>query len=253
MASREEKIADVATGSDETVVPIGTAHRSLRDLIADEIRAAIVAGQYKPGERLIEDRLAARFGVSRNPVREAMRVLESEGLVEVTPRRGATVSTISEAEAQEVIELRAALEAMSARLAARRGDPAMKARIAEVLERGTAAVRAADTEALVRMNTEFHALLAQAGANRFLADFMRSLRDRTHWLFAPTMVSRAAESWQEHAAILRAVEAGDEELAALLASRHVTNVGESMAIKACGPGEEPDTSDTAAARPTTAS
>ena len=111
---------------------LGATHQSLREVIADEVRTAILDGRFQPGERLVEDRLAAAYGVSRNPVREALRALEGEGLVVVKPRRGAFVATLSGDEAHEIIELRAALEGLSARLAARRGAAATKAQIADV-------------------------------------------------------------------------------------------------------------------------
>ncbi len=204
---------------------LGTAHRSLRDVTTHEIRAAILSGRFRPGERLVEDKLAADFGVSRNPVRESLRALEAEGLVEIRPRRGAFVATLSDEEVRELIELRASLEGLSARLATRRRSAELAARIDDLLQRGDAAAAAEDGEVLVQLNHEYHTMLAQAGANRHLSEIMQHLRAKTHWLFGALMISRFQQSWQEHAAILRAILAGDEELAALLASRHVVDVG----------------------------
>src|ERR1044071_4757527 len=82
---------------------LGDLHAPLRDLVTDQIRTAILSGRFKPGERLIEDRLPGAFRVSRNPVREALRTLASEGLVSLTPRRGAAVATVNRTEAQEMI------------------------------------------------------------------------------------------------------------------------------------------------------
>src|ERR1051326_6945636 len=92
---------------------LGDLHAPLRDLVTERIRNAILAGRYKPGERLVEDRLAADFKVSRNPVREALRSLASEGLVAVTPRRGAAVAVFGAAEGREMIEVRAMLEGLN--------------------------------------------------------------------------------------------------------------------------------------------
>ena len=190
--------------------------------------------QLKPGERLIEEQLAADLGVSRNPVREALRMLESEGLVEMSPRRGASVTHVSEEEAQEIVEVRAALEGLCARLAARRCTPALKADIEKVLERGERAAAAEDAPALARIHSQVHALMARAGHNRHLAGFVQSLREKTDWLYASSVSWRAQLSWREHAAILRAVSSGDEELAAVLASRHVIQVGTDFAVEADG-------------------
>src|SRR3977135_4493649 len=119
---------------------LGEAHSSLHDQVVTELRQAILSGQLKPGERLVEGRLADELGVSRNPVREAIRVLASEGLIEVTARRGAAVISMSDEEARETIEVRALLEGQTARLAARRRDEDVLRRIEAVLRQGTEAV-----------------------------------------------------------------------------------------------------------------
>ena len=123
---------------------LGARHQPLRQVVTDALRKAILSKRLKPGERLIEEQLAADLGVSRNPVREALRVLESEGLVEINPRRGASVTNVSEEEAQEIVEVRAALEGFCARLAARRCSPGLKADIEKVLDRGERAAAAND-------------------------------------------------------------------------------------------------------------
>src|ERR1700721_4109358 len=118
----------------------GEEHSPLRDQGVTELRQAILSGRLKPGERLVEGRLADELGVSRNPVREAIRVLASEGLIEVTARRGAAVATMTEQEARETIELRALLEGQNARLPARRPDQQIIKRIETVLYKGSAGV-----------------------------------------------------------------------------------------------------------------
>ncbi|HJU17962.1 MAG TPA: GntR family transcriptional regulator [Stellaceae bacterium] len=207
-------------------------HLPLRDIVTEQIRDAILAGRYKPGARLVEDRLASDFQVSRNPVREALRSLASEGLVAVTPRRGAAVAIFSPDEGWEMIEVRAMLEGLNARHAARRHDPTMIAVLSDVLEEGRAKAATASAEELVRLNGRFHDLLAAAGSNRILGDIMRSLRERTNLVFSPASTTAAAQNWAEHAAILEAVIAGDEDLAALHATRHVLKAGQRYAESA---------------------
>ncbi len=204
---------------------VGALHAPLREKVADEIRNAILSGHFKPGERLIEDRLAAEFAVSRNPIREALRTLASEGLIEVTARRGAVVALLSPQEAGELLEVRATLESANARLAARRHDPGVLARLNDILAQGTAAIEAGRLADLPALNMAFHAELARAGHNGVLADLMRMLRDRSAPLFRGYGLEFARETWAEHAGILRAVIAGDAELASLLAYRHVINAG----------------------------
>jgi DNA-binding GntR family transcriptional regulator len=204
---------------------IGADHSPLRDKVAAEIRAAIHSGQFKPGDRLVEERLADEFGVSRNPVREAIRTLASEGLIEVTARRGAVVASLSPQEAEELLEVRATLEGANARLAARRRDPAVLDDLKDILARGSAAITAKRVDELPELNDAFHAHLARAGCNRVLVDLMKTLRDRSGPLFRGFGLEFVTESWAEHASILRAVIAGDAELASLLAYRHVLNAG----------------------------
>lgn len=200
---------------------LGERHSPLNTLLTKALRDAIMAGKYQPGERLVEGRLAEDFGVSRIPVREALRALSSEGLVELEPRKGASVATLSHESASEMVEVRATLEGMNARLAARHRNPELLEQIQAVLEEGNRAAAEGEHEKLAALNAKYHDLLAQAGMNRILGDMMRYLRDRTAMLFGAQTLEYARKTWADHAAILHAVMAGDEELAALLGSRHV--------------------------------
>ncbi len=211
--------------SPRPVPSLGQSHSSLREMIMDALRQGILSGDFKPGERLVEDRLAADFGVSRNPVREAIRALETEGMIEVIPRKGAFVAALSEEELAELVEVRAAIEALSAKLAARRLSEAQRTAVLEILDRGERAIAAKDEGELRALNDWFHGFLADAGRNRFLAEFMRILRHRTHWMYVSSMSWRTKEAWREHAGILRAIIDGDGELASVLANRHVVTAG----------------------------
>lgn len=204
---------------------LGDDYLSLHDRVIEELRQAILSRRLKPGERLVEGRLAEELGVSRNPVREAIRVLTTEGLVEVTARRGASVLAMTDEEARETIEVRALLEGQNARLAARRRDQDIFARIEAVLTKGTDAVAAKRFDLLPGLNQQFHHELASAGRNRVLSELLKKLRERTAMLFAPTDPVRQARTWDEHAGILRAIIAGDERAAATLAAEHVMRAG----------------------------
>ncbi len=170
---------------------LGEEHSPLHDRVVTELRQAILSGRLKPGERLIEGHLADELGVSRNPVREAIRALASEGLIEVTARRGAAVATMTEQEARETIEVRALLEGQNARLAARRQDGQIIKRIEAVLNRGTAAVAAKRFDQLFDLNQRFHSELAAAGQNTVLGDLLQRLRERTAAALAAEHVMRA--------------------------------------------------------------
>lgn len=193
--------------------------------MAERLRHAIFTHHYKPGERLVEDRLSADLGVSRVPVREALRLLAAEGLVLLQARRGASVAHTTETVAREMIEVRAMLEGHNARLAARHRDPAVIEQLRVVLAKGNAASTRGSAEELAQLNSEYHDLLARCGQNSVLADILRGLRERTRLVFAQNSVRRAHDDWEEHSRILAAIVDGDEELAALLADRHVHRAG----------------------------
>lgn len=207
-------------------VALGEIHAPLTKLITAALRERIVSGEIAVGERLVEGRLSEEMGVSRMPVREALRELAAEGIVTIEPRRGASVTIFTEEQKRELVEVRATLEALNAKLAAKRHDPEQIAALQRILDDGAKLADSDDPVLLSRQNTEFHEALATVAANSVLQDLIRSLRDRTVMLFAPISRRRGKQNWEEHAAILRAVIAGDSELAALLAARHVYNAAE---------------------------
>lgn len=205
----------------QSKTPLGITHASLGKLATDNLRSAILSGQYQPGERLIEDRLSTEMGVSRVPIREALRQLATEGLVTVQPRRGASVAEVSPAVAADLVEVRATLEGLNARLAARNRSAEILAELHDILREGNLAAESQHVTDLVRLNGAFHDKLAEAGRNSILWDIMRTLRERTSLVFVLTTQRRAHEDWKEHSQILAAVIKGNEERAANLAAKHV--------------------------------
>ena len=212
---------------------LGRDHASLAQRVADELRRSILTNRRRPGERLVEESLSGEMGVSRIPIREALRVLATEGLVEMQPRRGASVAALSAEVARDLVEVRATLEGLNARLAARHHQPGIIAELKQVLVEGNRAARARSVDNLVRLNGEFHDKLAQAGRNSILWDIVRVLRERTSLVFAANTARRAAQDWEEHSSILAAVIKGDEDLASMLATRHVKRAAEA-AFEASG-------------------
>lgn len=207
---------------------VGSAHSPLTKLVVDSIRDKIVTGKHAGGERLVEATLSTELGVSRMPVREALRVLAAEGIVTIEPRRGATVTVYTPEQIQELVEVRATLEGLNAKLAAKRNDPAQIRRLEQILAAGSRTTEKTDLTQLQEDNNNFHEALAQVAANETLREMVRALRDRTAVIFAPHSRKRVKQNWEEHAAILRAVVAGDAELAALLAARHVYSASEAI-------------------------
>ncbi len=229
-AKSRGRIVTTRNGSVVSPFPLG-------QVVVDAMRKAILSGSYKPRERLVEDRLARDLGVSRAPIREALRVLAAEGIIEMAPRRGATVAALSRDAARDMIEVRATLEGLNARLAARRQSRAMIDALEAVLESGNRAAAKGDASTLYELNSRFHDLLANAGGNAVLGEIMRTLRTRTTSFFATTSRRRAKETWEEHAAIVRAVIGGDEALSELLAARHVINAGTQVIAGIEGAGQ----------------
>ena len=200
---------------------IGAARQSLRSLVCDELRRLVITGELAPGSRLIEDRLAARLGVSRNPVREALQTLAGEGFVELLPRRGAIVAQVTADQAEGLFDVRMALEPLAARLAARNASPAQVAQLEAVLNAARLATDAHELDELAGYNTQFHQLLVAASANDYLSLLVAPMARRVQWIFRASAAHRAPHSWTEHESLLHAIVDRDEERAAALASAHV--------------------------------
>lgn len=215
-----------ATPPEKTVsaVKVGQQHLPLFALIRDTLRQRILSGELANGERLVETKLSEEMGASRIPVREALRALAAEGLVTIEPRRGACVAFYSDEVARDLVEVRATLEGLNAKLAAARVTEKSLTELRKVMEAGMEAAKGDDAALLSELNTRFHELLATAAGNEVLTDMMRSLRARTAMLFSSSHTSRPRQNWEEHAQVLQAVISGNGDLAALLAAQHVHNV-----------------------------
>ncbi|HEX6238871.1 MAG TPA: GntR family transcriptional regulator [Acidimicrobiales bacterium] len=203
---------------------LGGSHRTLREVVVDELRAMITRGELRPGDRLIEDHLAEQLGVSRNPVREAIRALESTGLVEVRPRKGAYVSSFDLDDVRKLLQLRAVLEAYAAELAAAAHDPAGIGRLAEVLARGRHASAANDLVRAAECHREFHVAIEDMAGNPYLVNAVSPLRHQTELVFSVLSPHRSELSWDEHERILDAIAAGDPERARTAARTHMDEV-----------------------------
>lgn len=200
---------------------LGQQHTLLRTLVLAELRERIATGALPPNGRLVEDQIATELGVSRNPVREALRILEAEGLVRMSPRRGAVVVTLTADDAVKVFEVRLPLESLAARLAARKATESQVAKLRALLGVTSSAVGSADAGALGRRNTEFHREIHEIAGNSYLASVMQSIAGRMEWIFRQNALRRGPGSLHEHRAIVDAIESRHEALAADLAADHV--------------------------------
>lgn len=194
--------------------------------LRNAIEQAIVAGDFAPGERLDETALADRFDVSRTPIREALTALESTGLVELRPRRGAFVKALSAAELLEMFETMAELESSCARFAAQRIQEPQEAALAAAQ---AACERAADDpDAYYDANSSFHEVLYQTAGNVFLGDQTCALHNRLQPFRRLQLRARGrvAQSIDEHRAILAAILSGRPDQAAEAARAHVAVQGD---------------------------
>ena len=152
----------------------------LRDVVFNTLRQAILKGELEPGERLMEIQLAERLGVSRTPIREAIRKLELEGLVLMIPRKGAEVAEISEKSLREVLEVRRSLEELAIELACQRITPEELTALEEAENRFARAVEDGEVMAIAESDENYHELIYQATANDRLVQILNNLREQMY-------------------------------------------------------------------------
>ena len=194
----------------------------LREQVKELLLERIMRGEYEPGDRLVETRIAQELGTSQAPVREALRDLELLRLVESEPFRGARVRAISPEEISEIYPVRAALEEVAAREAARRLDPAADALLAAEVEAMRAAAVEGDLHGQVEHDVRFHRLIVEASGNRTLLEVWTSLgiEARTIMTLLKTGLD-PAELAEMHQPILDALRSGDPDLAGRTVRAHV--------------------------------
>ncbi|HPT86322.1 MAG TPA: GntR family transcriptional regulator [Bacillota bacterium] len=205
-------------------------YKPLRELVFESLREAIISGQLRPGERMMEIQLAEEMGVSRTPVREAIRKLELEGLVEMIPRKGAYVAGLSLRDIADVFEIRRALEGLAAELAADRITDEELERLERYLVIISEQIEAGNLEEVVQTDTDFHTLLYQASRNNRLSQIINNLREQIQ-RFRTTSLSypgRMKAALEEHRKIVEAISSRDEEQARRIAQEHIENAENSL-------------------------
>jgi DNA-binding GntR family transcriptional regulator len=196
---------------------------TVRAIVAQKLREAIMSGNLKPGQRLVERELCEMMGVSRPSIREALRLLEADGLVNTVPHRGPMVSTISLEEARQLYAARAVLEGFAGRECARLHDPAVVRKIGEALGRLKIALAESDMIAVLEAKTDFYAALIGGCQNAFIERMLKPLHDRITLLRITSMShpKRVNKSLREVTAIWRAIQSGDEDLAERCCVDHI--------------------------------
>lgn len=200
------------------------SYQPLRETVCEALRDAIRRGILEPGERLMEVQLAEELGISRTPVREAIRKLEQEGYVIMMPRRGTYVSSVSVHDVKEIFEIRSALETLAAELATMRIEPEELDKLRALLTEIEGHIeRKEGMDKIVATDVEFHGLLYQVSRNDRLVAIISNLmeqlaRFRTLSMSYP---GRLKETLEEHRAMVEAIAAGDVDAARDAAEHHM--------------------------------
>ena len=192
---------------DEAVVSALKRPVPLREAAYEALLELITRGALRPGQHLVESELAERLGVSRQPVREALQRLSNERWVDLRPTQGAFVHQPTVAEADQLMAVRALLEAEAARLAAANAADGSIERLRELWREGVAALAADDIDAVV-------------AANDVLAELAGQVSRRVRWYYTPVARQRGERSWEEHTALIEAIAAHDQDLAARVMREH---------------------------------
>ncbi len=197
----------------------------LRDVVFNTLRQAILTGDFLPGERLMEITLAKRLGVSRTPVREAIRKLELEGLVVMIPRKGAAVARITVSDLKDVLEVRCHLEEFAASIACDRITEEEKAQLTVALKAFEQAIEDKDLRLIAQRDVEFHDVIFRATKNKRLLQIINNLREQIYryrieyikdFGYHETLV-------KEHKEILDAIFSGNKEAAEKIMRTHIYN------------------------------
>ena len=205
---------------DEAVVAALKRPVPLREAAYEALLELIISGALRPGQHLVESELAERLGVSRQPVREALQRLSNERWVDLRPTQGAFVHQPTVAEADQLMAVRALLEAEAARLAAANATDGSIERLRELWREGVAALAADDIDAVVAANAALHARVMDLAANDVLAELAGQVSRRVRWYYTPVARQRGERSWEEHAALIEAIAAHDQDLAARVMREH---------------------------------
>lgn len=201
------------------------AYLPLRDVVFQTLRQAILKGELQPGERLMEIKLAERLGVSRTPIREAIRKLELEGLVVMVPRKGAAVANITEKDTKNVLEVRRTLEMFAVEVACERITEEQMQQLEKAAKDFEASKGSMDLIRIAETDMKFHEIIYEATQNERLVQMLNNLREnmyryRIEYLKDPNYYDSLVG---EHREILDAIAAGDKEHARMCMRAHIDN------------------------------
>ena len=197
----------------------------LRDVVFNTLRKAILRGELKPGERLMEIQLANTLGVSRTPIREAIRKLELEGLVLMIPRKGAEVAQITEKNMQDVMEVRKALEELSVQLACERITPEQVEEMKMAAEDFRKVLKSGDVTKIAEADVKFHDIIFAATNNQRLITLLNNLREQMYRFRVEYLKQKECypQLLEEHDKLIALISGGEVEEACELMGCHIDN------------------------------
>lgn len=206
------------------------AYLPLRDVVFQTLRGAILKGDLKPGERLMELQLASKLGVSRTPIREAIRMLEQEGLAVTIPRKGAEVAKMTEKDMEDVLEIRLSLEGLAVRLSCEKITAGTLQELKVAMDEFEKKTKGGQFVEIAKADVKFHDILYQASNNPKLQQLLSNLREqmyryRVEYLKDVSIYPRLIE---EHQKMYEALKAKDSALAVSYVERHLHNQAEAV-------------------------
>jgi len=206
------------------------SHLTLREKILETIREAILKGALKPGEKVAEPELAERFGISRTPIREAFRQLESEGYLTVIPRKGAVVTSLSERDVEEFYAIKSVLEGFAAKMAAQKMTEKDLERLEGINEKLEKLAREGDVKNFFRVHNDFHECFIRAAGNDKLLELISQLLLKFNRLrmASLSLPGRMEISVQEHKKIIDAFKKRDGQLAESLVTKTAAYGGQQL-------------------------
>ena len=212
----------------------------LRDVVFHTLRQAILKGELKPGERLMEIKLANQLGVSRTPIREAIRMLELEGLVIMVPRKGAQVAKITEKDLKDVLEVRLGLEDLATRLACQRISREQLEELYRASRNFEKLLDLDDLQALAEADVAYHDVIYKATGNPRLIQLLNNLREQMYrYRIEYLKDSKVRRSLvEEHDAIFASIKKGDSKGAQQMIREHIERQQESIMQSMCAQNQE---------------
>ncbi len=217
-------------------------NKSLSEQVLDALRDAILDGDLKPGNTLVETDLATQLGVSRAPLREALRILSAEGLVEAVPYHGTKIRVLTRADIEEIYSLRAALETFAVQRVVRKGDPTVAEQLRAHYDDMLAAAQAGDLKKVNEADRNFHRTLITLSGHGLLLATWNGLYMRVRQVMA--LLNKTNRDLKQiaynHLPIIDAIAAGDEARAMIEIQQHVASTGKLVAENWQEPVEEPD-------------